>query len=232
MYDSKGSSGKKTWGQSHSHGKKITYNGETHTIVEWSEITGIPRTTIQARIKNGWPLDDVLELRPMGCRTTITASIGGHQQTHRLEEWSEITGIPERVLKSRIRCGWNPDRIVTTPYKRSTRGKTYDYNHEKMTITQIASTVVLPYQTLQYRLKVDGAMEKAANVNRQRVKPRVTWGESYPVDGKEYTVAEIAAITGRHPHTIRSRLQRGVNTMEELRQAAKKGRSRKTRNTI
>lgn len=37
--------------------KKITWNGETHTIPEWSEILGIKYATLWSRIHNGIPID-------------------------------------------------------------------------------------------------------------------------------------------------------------------------------
>lgn len=40
---------------------KITYNGETHTIQEWSEITGIRKDTLRRRIViYGWPIERAL----------------------------------------------------------------------------------------------------------------------------------------------------------------------------
>lgn len=41
----------------------ITHNGETHTIAEWSRLTGIDRTTIRVRLKNGWD-DDIIFSKP------------------------------------------------------------------------------------------------------------------------------------------------------------------------
>ena len=39
----------------------ITANGTTKTLVEWSEATGLKRSTIQRRIKKlGWPVDQAL----------------------------------------------------------------------------------------------------------------------------------------------------------------------------
>ena len=38
----------------------IIYNGESHTIPEWSAITGIKQHDIRNRIKRGWKIDDVL----------------------------------------------------------------------------------------------------------------------------------------------------------------------------
>ena len=37
----------------------ITYKGETHNLIEWSEITGIDRRKISTRYKKGYPLEDV-----------------------------------------------------------------------------------------------------------------------------------------------------------------------------
>lgn len=39
----------------------ITFNGETHILVEWAEITGLPRSTLYNRIvKYSWPIERAL----------------------------------------------------------------------------------------------------------------------------------------------------------------------------
>lgn len=40
--------------------RRITINGEVRTISEWSEITGIPKATLQWRIKNQWAENELL----------------------------------------------------------------------------------------------------------------------------------------------------------------------------
>ena len=40
--------------------RKITYNGETHTVSEWSEITGIKYRTILQRANMGWNAERIL----------------------------------------------------------------------------------------------------------------------------------------------------------------------------
>lgn len=44
--------------------RKITYNGETHTIAEWSRITGISWVVIDYRIKSGWSIEKTLTKAP------------------------------------------------------------------------------------------------------------------------------------------------------------------------
>jgi len=38
----------------------ITWNGETHTLKQWSEITGIHPKTISKRIDRGWTIEEAL----------------------------------------------------------------------------------------------------------------------------------------------------------------------------
>ena len=38
----------------------LTYNGETKTIMEWSRLTGIKRSTIAERLKRNWTIEDAL----------------------------------------------------------------------------------------------------------------------------------------------------------------------------
>ena len=40
---------------------RLTIKGETHTISEWSDLTGICRATIYNRFRNYWPSDRLLE---------------------------------------------------------------------------------------------------------------------------------------------------------------------------
>lgn len=41
--------------------KLITHNGQTHTLAEWSKITGIKPSTLSWRIRNNWPTERALK---------------------------------------------------------------------------------------------------------------------------------------------------------------------------
>jgi hypothetical protein len=43
----------------------IEYKGESHTLSEWSAITGINIKTIWWRLNTGWSVEDALELNPV-----------------------------------------------------------------------------------------------------------------------------------------------------------------------
>ena len=42
----------------------VEYNGESHTMTEWAEITGIKRETIRERLKSGWNVKRALTEKP------------------------------------------------------------------------------------------------------------------------------------------------------------------------
>lgn len=53
----------KVQGNNKSNNIHVSYNGETHTLSEWEDITGIKCSTIRARIfKSNWDIKDALTL--------------------------------------------------------------------------------------------------------------------------------------------------------------------------
>lgn len=42
----------------------LTIEGMTHTVTEWSRITGIKNSTIRGRLKDGWSVKDALSIKP------------------------------------------------------------------------------------------------------------------------------------------------------------------------
>ena len=47
-----------------SRNRHLTYKGETHTVSEWSRITGISRSTLQHRLVHDWPIERMLTQKP------------------------------------------------------------------------------------------------------------------------------------------------------------------------
>lgn len=47
-------------GRNQSTNHILEYKGESHCLSEWSEITGLPRTTIMNRVRDGWTVERIL----------------------------------------------------------------------------------------------------------------------------------------------------------------------------
>lgn len=43
----------------------ISYKGETHTVSEWSEVTGISKAVLRYRLNAGWSVKDALSVQPI-----------------------------------------------------------------------------------------------------------------------------------------------------------------------
>lgn len=48
-----------------SNNRRIEFNGQLHTLGEWSDITGIKIATIWRRLKSGWSIEDTLTKKPI-----------------------------------------------------------------------------------------------------------------------------------------------------------------------
>ena len=96
----------------------LTLNGETHTIQEWSRITGIDRRTISKRInRDGWSVADALTkpIKKRKSKEELLISFNGEE--HTLSEWSKILNIKRETLKSRLHNGWSIEKAFTSNVK-------------------------------------------------------------------------------------------------------------------
>ena len=91
------------------------YNGEKHTLAEWSNITGIRYKTLERRInKYNYSFEEAVT-KPVGESKYKVKLYTYNNETHTLLEWSEITGINYHTLKSRIRYLGDFYEAITTP---------------------------------------------------------------------------------------------------------------------
>lgn len=59
----------------------VTHDGKTHSITEWSRLTGISRYTIAFRLAHGWPISDALTKPPR---------LIGHQKKSAIEHSLQV----------------------------------------------------------------------------------------------------------------------------------------------
>ncbi|MFC3058811.1 hypothetical protein [Paenirhodobacter populi] len=109
-----------------------TYNGETLTIRQWSEKTGIRCDTIRGRINRGWPIGEAVTMTKQ--EAAERESIRRHKTTkirHKrsspgiaptlyehngerlsLSDWSIRTGIKKVTLYARLMKGWPMEDVL------------------------------------------------------------------------------------------------------------------------
>lgn len=92
----------------------FAYNGRNLTLTQWSEVTGIDKSTLWERLNIcKWSVEKALTV-PVG--DAHKYEFNGEK--HTLKEWSEITGIKCETIKSRLyKRKWSIEKALTTPVK-------------------------------------------------------------------------------------------------------------------
>lgn len=113
----------------------LEYNGESHTIMEWSRITGVQEGTIRSRLdKYGCSIGQALGLEEYDGSPSHTLEYKG--VSHNITEWSLITGINKGTISSRLRYGYNIGQALGfEEYKRQSPPKYITYKGETHNLT-------------------------------------------------------------------------------------------------
>lgn len=88
----------------------ISCHGQTKTLAEWSQVTGINYRIIGRRLDRGWTPEDALG-KPVRPTRFIVLSHNG--MTMNLYAWSKFLGIGFSTLHRRAVAGWSADRILS-----------------------------------------------------------------------------------------------------------------------
>lgn len=194
--------------------RRITANGETHTVPEWAEITGLKPATINARInKLHW--DEERAVTTLGNANANYIEYNG--ETHSLREWSKILDISYDMLKGRIdNYGWSFEKAINTEYggRRSTK---IEHDGQIYTVTELERMYGLSKGTISRRLKDGWSLDKALNT------PMHYRRRYYNYNGERLTMSELANKYGINYATLRDRLEhnwdleKAVNTPVRVR---------------
>lgn len=102
----------------------LTIDGESRSVAEWSEISGINYRTILSRLVSGidaklavFSPSTGLQIKP-GERNRMVTALG---QTKMLSQWSRDTGHPLKRLSERLDAGWPPDSAMLEPKQQGKR---------------------------------------------------------------------------------------------------------------
>lgn len=97
----------------------LEYNGESKTIKQWSEASGINYSTLCNRLARG--LSILSALTTPVVKHNITKKSGAlitfNGEAKTLKEWASFLNIAYSTLQQRLLVGWSIERALTTPVK-------------------------------------------------------------------------------------------------------------------
>lgn len=89
----------------------LTLNGKTQNMMQWSEETGIPYTSIIMRLRRGWSHERTLT-EPVK-KAPILLSFRG--QSKPATTWAKELGIHHNTVDQRLKKGWSVEDALTVP---------------------------------------------------------------------------------------------------------------------
>lgn len=103
-----------------SNNRRITWNGKTLCLREWSDLTGIPASAILARLDSyGWTVERALTASSSRTRRNTNRLITFGGKTRTITEWCRHLGARSRgTIDMRLKSGWTLEMALTTPVGR------------------------------------------------------------------------------------------------------------------
>lgn len=185
----------------------LTFNGKSQTMTLWAEETGITRSAIKTRLKNGWSTEKALTT-PMGVENSMHHQLEYNGKIQNAAEWSREIGIPYSTIMDRIDMGWDTERILTTIEDARLRQITYKGKTQSMKAW--AEELGLSYQGIAKRIESYGWSPEKAFETPFREKDT-----SIEFNGMTKTLAEWSNYLGVKWNTLSARIKRDGWSIEK-----------------
>lgn len=83
------------------------WQGESHTLAEWSRRLDIPIGTMYSRLRFGYPLEEVFK-KKVNPHKYLTLN----GETKLLTEWAKEIGVTPQKIRGRLKSGWSVERAL------------------------------------------------------------------------------------------------------------------------
>lgn len=95
--------------------RRYRYKTKLYTFGQLADIACVSRATLFARMKYyGYSVADAVETPPLKKgRPSRLITYAGRALTVR--EWSELIGVPDKTLATRLHLGWTIEQALATP---------------------------------------------------------------------------------------------------------------------
>lgn len=90
-----------------------SYNGEEHTLRQWSGILGFDYELVKGRIWSGWSFEKAISTRAKAAKMYTYK-----QETHSIPEWAEIVGVSDKAIYNRLEHGLTIDEALEKPFRK------------------------------------------------------------------------------------------------------------------
>lgn len=191
--------------------KTITYKGQTKTIDEWSEVSGIPAKRIWIRFRNKWDLDKLFNTPGTnGEWRRKLLTLNGETKT--LQDWSCFLGIREKLIWVRLLRGASveealaPKKTIQKLFKNKIE---FTLNGVTKTLEEWSKELGIRVKTLRWRINKGLPVEEILAPLKLKNKSKPSRMDMYTFNGETRTIKQWSESTGVPVRTIRNRIKLG-----------------------
>ena len=189
----------------------VTFNGETHNLRTWAEITGISVQTLSLRMHSGWSVKDALTVK-VHKQEAARYEIRGEAKT--VAEWAKESGLKPSLIRSRLSLGWGGEQAVFSPMKAKGKiPKAIEYKGKCRTIAEWPRQYGIQESVVRGRLARGWEMKKALETPMM---PKGKIPKTIEYKGRSCTITEWAKQYGIQESVVRGRLARGWKIKKAL----------------
>lgn len=195
--------------------KLITFKGETHSVKEWSEKTGLSHATMSARFRN-WPIERAITEKSNAIKKSeesvraVSKYIKFNGETLKISDWARKLNIHLSSLRERLER-WPLEKALTTEKITisNLNGKTginnpiskmITFMGETKNISEWANTLNISVSTLLERMD-KWPLERALTEPKNKIR-------TLTFNGETKRVSEWSKETGISVSVINSRLRK------------------------
>lgn len=135
----------------------ITVDGETHTVSEWSRITGLNPQLISHRANRGDSNEEIFNKEFP--KVEINKLYEYQGEKHTIKEYSEMFGISKDTLHRRIRKGMSIKEAIETPLREAQKERLLTLNGETHNVTEWSKITGIKRNTLFARIREGWSVE-------------------------------------------------------------------------
>lgn len=137
-------------------GDTYEWNGECHTLSEWSRKLDIPIGTLYSRVRFGYSLDDVFTKKEFAFRCLTHKG-----ETKPLSEWATEYGLYPQKVRERLSLGWSVEEALTGRDRSTAPITQLTWNGETKPLVDWAKELGMSKQKLNARIKRGWSVERA-----------------------------------------------------------------------
>lgn len=140
-------------------------------------------------------------------------------QQYTIKEIAKLANSNISTIRSRLKKGYPIEEVIEGSFNKGDRlRKLYTYNGKQYTLKQLADLANCSEAAIKGRIKKSGysieeAIDKDFLINHSKAK-------LYEYKGKQYTIKELAELSGHSIIALRHRLDKGLSVKEAVEKSA------------